>query len=122
MLTVYTTRTSGPLSRGIDLSTVPLDDLVASALAVYTHHADTTIWFGYLDGWMLTPQEEVLLRKVLRKFECSLCTAFPLSLSQAWKNEIRTIYTTDLNGTAEPHDHGRPLHPGSSAGYGQTRS
>ena len=75
------------------MSTIPLDELVESALAVYAHQKNAVVWLGYLDGWMLTSREEVLLRKVIRKFDCIVITAFPLSLSQAWKNEINTVYT-----------------------------
>ena len=100
MLTVYTRPTQRPPGTTVDLSAIPLDGLIDAALAVHAHQSSAVLWFGYLDGWMLTPHEEVLLRKVLRKFECSLVSAFPLSLSQAWKNEIRTIYTTEGNGAA----------------------
>lgn len=100
MLTVYATRTTRPPGTTVDLSGLPLDGLVDAALAVYAHQTSAVVWLGYLDGWMLTPHEEVLLRNVLRKFECALCSAFPLSLSQSWKNEIRTIYTDGGNGAA----------------------
>jgi hypothetical protein len=99
MLTVYTFKQDRPAT-ALDLSSVPLDELVDSASAIFTHHKTATLWFGYLDGWMLHPHEEVLLRKVIRKFDCFLISSFPLSLSQAWKNEIKTIYTDGGNGDA----------------------
>ena len=99
MLTVYTYTAEKP-ANALDLSSTPLDELVDAATAIVAHHKTGTVWLGYLDGWMLHPHEEVLLRKVIRKFECSLISAFPLSLSQSWKNEIRTIYTAGVNGAA----------------------
>jgi hypothetical protein len=113
MLTVYTTCVRRP-AHMMDLSTLPLDRLVDAALAIYAHQTSVEIWFGYLDGWMLTPHEEVLLRKVIRKFECALVSAFPLSLSQSWKNEIRTVYTKDPNGASQSHHDGGAIHYGRS--------
>lgn len=116
MLTVYTYKCASPYGReALDLSAVPLESLVESALAYFNHHPDGSLWLGYLDGWMLTPHEEVLLRKVLRKFDCSICSAFPLSLSQAWKNEIKTIYTDRGNGAAKSDNDGGAVHDGRSA-------
>ncbi len=92
MLDVYTYHIPKP--RGaIDLSTTPLEQLAEDAIAIFEHQKDILIWFGYLDGWMMSPREEVLIRRLVRKFDCILVTAFPLALSQSWKNEIRTIYT-----------------------------
>lgn len=92
MLTVYTYKQGRP-EQALDLAGLPLDELTRAALDFHDHQKTGSIWFGYLEGWMLTPHEEVLLRKVIRKFECHLVTVFPFSLSQAWKNEIATIYT-----------------------------
>ncbi len=117
MLTVYTHRRNRP-ENTIDLSTMPLSELTDSALAIFSHQRTAHIWFGYLEGWMLTPHEEVLLRKVLRKFECSLVSHFPLSFSAAWQNEINTIYTADITlSHGDPHtDHdGCSLHDGREA-------
>ena len=99
MLTVYTFKQERP-PEALDLSSTPLNELVDAATAIFNHHKTGTVWFGYLDGWMLHPHEEVLLRKVIRKFDCFLISAFPLSLSQSWKNEISTIYTAGVNGAA----------------------
>ena len=95
MLTVYTYPVPRPPG-ALDLSLTPLDELADAAMNVYNHQRDITIWFGYLDGWMLAPREEVLLRNLLRKFPCVLVTLFPLALSPAWKNEIDTLYTQPL--------------------------
>ena len=116
MLTVYTYRTEKP-PQALDLSSVPLDELADAAVAFYTHQKTGEVWFGYLDGWMITPREEVLLRKVIRKFECSLVTTFPFSLGQSWKNEIKTIYTKDINGAANLNHDGRSLHNGRKVEY-----
>ncbi len=105
MLTVYTYAVPRP-AHCYDMSGIPLDELCDAALAVYNHQKTGHVWFGYLDGWMLRPQEEVLLRKVLRKFPCSVVSHFPLAFSQAWKNEIDSIYTADPNGASNPHNDG----------------
>lgn len=113
MLTVYTYKIPAP-EGCIDFSGIPLSELTDSALAVFSHQRDAKIWFGYLDAWMLTPQEDVLLRKVIRTFPCILVTHFPFAISQSWKNEIDTIYTAELNGDSyTDHDgclvrHGGP--------------
>jgi hypothetical protein len=114
MLTVYVYKVPRP-DQALDLSLTPLDDLAESALAFYAHQPSGSIWFGYLEGWMLSPQDETRLRPVLRKFDCGLVTAAPLSFSHAWQNEIKTIYTADLNGPPNAHDNGRALHHGSQA-------
>lgn len=112
MLTVYLNRIPCPAG-ALDLSLTPLDDLSESALAFYSHQHSGSVWFGYLEGWMLTPYQEALLRPVLRKFACSLVTAFPLSLSHAWQNEIDTIYTSNPNGPPDSHHNGGIIHHGS---------
>ena len=120
MLDVYTYRVQKP-AQCIDFSITALDTLTDEAIAVYSHQTHVHIWFGYLEGWMLTPREEVLMRNLIRKFPCSLVTAFPLSLSQSWKNEIRTIYTDSSYGHADSHNDGRAVYNRCEAGYGSTR-
>ena len=96
MLTVYTYKIPKP-SNCIDLSMLSLDNLVDSIVSITNHQKkDAVIWLGYIDGWMLQPQEEVLFRKIIRTFSCIVVSHFPLSFSQAWKNEIDTIYTAPL--------------------------
>lgn len=114
MLTVYTFRRSRP-PQSIDLSTIPLAELAATVEDICHHQTSVHLWFGYLDGWMVTPQEEVRIRPALRKFACSLVTAFPLSLSLAWKNEIDTVYTVDPNGPSELNHDGRAVHDGNAS-------
>ena len=118
MLTVYTYLQKKP-ANCLDLSTVPLDQLVESSLAIVRHQKNVHIWFGYLDGWMLSPQEETQLRKILRAFPCSVVSCFPISFSHAWKNEIETIYTAQVNGDSHPHHNGCAVHDGSSFGHKQ---
>jgi hypothetical protein len=117
MLTVHLYRAQRP-PQALDLSLTPLEDLAESALAFHAHQTSGSIWFGYLDGWMLTPQQEARLRPAIRKFNCELITAFPLSLSHAWQNEIDTIYTSDPNGPSYTHNDGRAVHDGSQTGHG----
>ena len=76
MLTVYTYSIPKPADV-FDLSETPLEQLADTATAILTHHKTAVIWFGYLEGWMLTPMEEVRLRKVIRAFPCiTLLLAF----------------------------------------------
>lgn len=121
MLTVYTYRIPRPADV-IDFSLTPLETLAESALAVLSHQKSARIWFGYLDGWMLTPHEEVLLRKVIRAFPCIVVSRFPLSFSLAWKNEIDTIYTAEPNGDSHTDNDGRSVYDGSSTGHNQSRA
>jgi hypothetical protein len=95
MLTVYTYPVPRPAG-ALDLSLMPLDELADAVSDICNHQRDAVLWFGYLDGWMLVPREEVLIRKALRKFPCVLVTSFPLALSPAWKNEIDVLYTQPL--------------------------
>ena len=120
MLTVYTYKVPAPAGY-INFSSLPLAELVESALAVYSHQKTAKVWFGYLDAWMLTPQEDVLLRKVIRTFECGLVTHFPLALSQSWKNEIDTIYTAELNGDSYIDHDGCLVRHGSETEHNTAR-
>ena len=106
MLDVYCFPVSKPSGSFFDLSTLPLDELADAVCAIVDHQTSGHLWFGYLEGWMLSPHEETRLRPALRKFECSLMTAFPLSFSQAWKNEMRRVYTTPSHGVPRSHDNG----------------
>lgn len=92
MLDVYTFRTSRPAD-AIDVSTLPLDELPAAMQDMCAHQTHAVVWLGYLDGWMLSPREEILMRPALRKLTCILVTAFPLALPHAWQNEIDKVFT-----------------------------
>jgi hypothetical protein len=117
MLTVYTYRAPRP-PRSIDLSTVPLDDIADTIQDICAHQKGVRLWFGYIDGWMLNPREEVLLRTAIRKFQCFVVTAFPLALSQAWKMEVDTIYTEIPHGDSDTDHNGRAVHDGGTIEYG----
>jgi hypothetical protein len=91
MLIVYGYTVPKP-DNAIDVSSEPLETLVDAVCSIFSHHKTAVIWFGYLEGWMLTPAEEVRLRKVIRKFECHVLSCHPLSFSQAWKNEMTDVY------------------------------
>jgi hypothetical protein len=111
MLTIYTYRIPKP-AECYDLSRLSLEDnFVDTILSITAHQTTGTLWFGYLDGWMLTPCEEVLLRRAIRTFNCIVVSRFPHSFSHAWKNETDRIYTVDpYNGSPYTHNDGRPLH------------
>jgi hypothetical protein len=109
MLYVYTYPIPKP-TECFDLSTLPLEEFVESILAIVNHQKTGTLWFGYLDGWMLNPREEVLIRKAIRKFKCIVVSHFPLAFSQAWKNECDTIYMNEPNGHSNTHNNGSALH------------
>jgi len=99
-----------------DLSMTPLDELAEAVSAIVKHHTSGHIWFGYLEGWMLSSREEVVVRPALRSLSCSCISCFPLALPHAWKNEIDTIYTTNPNGARETHDNGSAVHHENSTG------
>ena len=82
MLTVYMFRRDKPPG-AFDLSIIPLDELADAVTAIVAHHTSGHLWFGYLEGWMLTSREEVLLRPALRNFPCSCVCLFPLALPHA---------------------------------------
>lgn len=117
MLNVYTYPRFRPKNT-IDLSTIPLSEFAQTVQDIVHHQKDVELWFGYIDGWMLSPQEEVLLRKAIRKFECHAVSFFPLAFSQSWKNEIRSIYTDEPHGDSNSDNNGRTVHDGSQVGYG----
>lgn len=118
MLTVYTYRTTRP-ANWFDLSSLPLDDLADHAANILAHQRNAKLWLGYIEGWMLTPQEETRLRGVLRAFPCAIVCAFPFALSQAWKNEIDIIYTSPEHGDSKTHDNGSAVQDGGSNQYGR---
>lgn len=117
MLTIYTYPRKRPANT-IDLSTIPLQELASHVKDIVDHQKDVKLWFGYMDGWMLTPQEEVLLRKAIRKFDCYAVSFFPLAFSQSWKNEIISIYTEEPHGASNSNNDGGIVYDGRSIGYG----
>jgi hypothetical protein len=119
MLDVYTHPIPRPQG-SLDLSLTPLDELADTVLDICAHQKDIVIWFGYLDGWMLTPRDEVLLRKALRKFTCIVVSCFPVAFSLAWQNEIRAVITSEGNGFPHTDHNGRSVHNEREAGYGHS--
>jgi hypothetical protein len=111
MLTVYLKQIPKPKDC-FDLAGLPLDELIPALVSINSHQRTGTIWLGYLDGWMLTPHEEVILRKAVRTFNCIVVSCYPLSFSYACKNEIDFVYGEDLNGSSGINDHGGALHDG----------
>jgi hypothetical protein len=116
MLSVYTYPIPKPADC-YDMSRLSLEDGFIDAIkSIVSHQKGGTIWLGYLEGWMLTPMEEVILRKALRNFHCIVVSRFPLSFSQAWKNEIDWVYTVRrYHGEPNTNNNGRFVHDGSEA-------
>lgn len=104
------------------MSTLLLNDLADAVDEIVSHHTKGTIFLGYIDGWMLTPCEEVRLRRALRTLSCIAISHFPLSLSNAWQNEIDWVYTDNINGLCNTHNNGGSLHDGRTSEYGPTRA
>ena len=109
MLTVYLYNAPKP-ANCFDLSYEPVSAMVDAAVGILAHHKTATLWFGYLEGWMLSPEEETRMRGVIREFECHMVSREPLSLSQAWKNEIGCIHVRENNGSANANDDGGAVH------------
>jgi hypothetical protein len=119
MLTVYTYTIPKPADV-FDLSETPLEKIAETATAILSHHKTAVIWFGYLEGWMLTPMEEVQLRAVIRAFPCIAVSRVPLSFSNAWKMEIDTIYTTPPHGDPQTDNHGGSVFAGREGEHDNT--
>jgi hypothetical protein len=109
MLTVYTYNIPKPTGC-FDLSYEMVQNLADTALAILSHHKTGVIWLGYLEGWMLDAADETKLRSVLRAFDCHVVTREPLSFSQAWKNEIDQLYTSEAHGPARINHNGGVIH------------
>jgi hypothetical protein len=109
MLTVYLYNAAKPADC-FDLSCEPMTSLAETAMGILAHHKTAVIWFGYLEGWMLDAAEETRLRAVIRAFQCYVITREPMSFSQAWKNEIDTVYMKDVNGSANTDNNGGAVH------------
>jgi hypothetical protein len=105
MLTVYMYNVAKPAG-SFDLSYELVHNLADTALAILSHHKTGVIWLGYLEGWMLDAVDETKLRAVLRAFDCHVVTREPLSFSQAWKNEIDHLYTSEAHGPGRIDHHG----------------
>lgn len=117
MLIVYTYPRFRPRNT-IDLSQIPLNEIAQTVQDIVDHQKNIELWLGYIDGWMLTPHEDVILRKAIRKFPCHVVSFFPLALSQSWKMEVQTIYTDSSHGATDSNDDGCIVHDGGPIGYG----
>lgn len=109
MLIVYAYNAPKPKDC-FDLSYEPLTSFADTAMGILEHHSTATLWFGYLEGWMLSPHEETRLRTVIREFECHVVTREPLSFSQAWKNEIRVLHLHPDHGVSDINNNGSIIH------------
>ena len=109
MLTVYLYNTEKPPG-SFDLSYELVDNLADTALGILAHHKTGVIWLGYLEGWMLDAVDETKMRAVLRAFDCHVVTREPLSFSQAWKNEIDHLYTSEAHGPTSINHNGGSVH------------
>jgi hypothetical protein len=109
MLTVYLYNAPKPPGC-FDLSLEPMSSLADVALGIFSHHKTATIWFGYLEGWMLDQTDETRMRSVIRAFDCHVVSREPLSFSHAWKNEMSAIHLQEMHGDSDTHDNGGSLH------------
>lgn len=116
---VYTYHIPKP-TECFDMSHLSVKDMVDTVVSLCSHHTTGRIWFGYLEGWMISPTQEVILRKALRQFECIVVCKHPLMLSHSWKNECKAIYTSPLNGDSNINNHGSIVHDGSETEHRDT--
>lgn len=76
----------------IDLSKVMSSELCDKLDTIYSHHKSGNVYIGFLEPLlMLTPQEEVRVRKIFRRFEVFMIVANPFILPFSWKNGIRRL-------------------------------
>jgi hypothetical protein len=105
MLIVYVYPAKKPADC-FDLSYEPLNGFADTALGILAHHKTAVLWFGYLEGWMISPEDETRMRAVIRTFDCHVMSREPLSFSQAWKNEISVVHVRDINGASNSNNDG----------------
>jgi hypothetical protein len=78
----------------IDISRVPSADLITQCDAIFQHHAEGSIFLGFLEpGWMLSAEDQTRMRPVLRKFKVGFVCFHTDSIPFSWKNEIETLYS-----------------------------
>ena len=76
----------------IDLSKVMSSVLCERLETIYNHHKTGNVYVGFLEPLlMLSPQEEVRIRKIFRKFEVYLVCGNPFILPFSWKNGMRRL-------------------------------
>lgn len=98
----------------VDLSKIPLNELVTESSSIVNHHTNVVVFLGFLEpGWMLEGSHQVQLRKLFRKFEVGMVCRFVDSIPFSWKNEIDTLYTqvplNYNNGNSNIINNGCPL-------------
>lgn len=95
----------------LDLSNVPLSDVLEQCESILAHHVSACVFLGYLEpGWMLEPAHQTRLRSLFRKFPVGMACHFLQSLPFSWKNEIDIWYPVN------PSKHGTPdsIHDGGT--------
>ena len=76
----------------IDISKVCADELCNKMETIYLHHKSGNVYIGFLEPLlMLSPQDEVRMRKVFRKFEIFMIVGNPFILPFSWKNGTRKL-------------------------------
>jgi hypothetical protein len=79
-------------SDAIDLSKVMTHELCEKLETIYNHHKTGSIYLGFVEPLcMLSPQEQIRIRKVFRKFEVYLIVANIFILPFSWKNGTRKL-------------------------------
>ena len=77
----------------IDISQVPASSLIEQCEAIRQHHADTSIFLGFLEpGWMLSSEAQTRMRPIFRKFKVGFVCIHLESVPFSWKNEIETMF------------------------------
>jgi len=77
----------------LDLSKHPSCDLAAESMSIVSHQTNCCVFLGYLEpGWMLELNQQVIIRKLIRKFPVAIVSFYMDSIPFSWKNETETIY------------------------------
>jgi hypothetical protein len=77
----------------INISQVPSSDIVIQCEAILQHHANTSIFLGFLEpGWMLSAESQTRMRPIFRKFKVGFTCVNSESIPFSWKNEIETLF------------------------------
>jgi hypothetical protein len=78
----------------ISISQVPSSDIITQCESIFQHHADTSIFLGFLEpGWMLSPEDQTRMRPIFRKFKVGFVCVHKESIPFSWKNGIETVYS-----------------------------
>jgi hypothetical protein len=77
----------------IHISQVPSSELIEHCEAIIQHHADTSVFLGFLEpGWMLSAEAQTRMRALFRKFRVGFVCVHTESIPFSWKNEIETLF------------------------------